>query len=155
MQCSCAFMPTLPEAEDWWSLLCPAGYLHKTYGNLARSPVHVQSCSPASFLSGRLPICLQTTSLIGVGKCFDFKKVCNTWKTTLRFKGGRKRDDIQMLLSRSQLPALSCLRKKEWVAAGSGACRQYAGMHAALPSASFILQPAFEVILKLVKNPFL
>lgn len=71
------------------------------------SPAHAPSSSPASFLSGRLAICLQTTSLIGLGKCFDFKNVCNTWKTMLRFGGGggRKRDAIQMLLSRSRLPA--------------------------------------------------
>lgn len=42
----------------------------------------------------------------------------NTWKAALRWKGGRKRDDGQELLSCSGLPARSCPGKEEWVAAG-------------------------------------
>lgn len=72
---------------------------------LSWSPVHRPRRSPTSFLSSQLQICLQTTSLIGVGKCFDSKNVCNTWKTTLRFKEGGNG-----MVSKRYCHSLSCLR---------------------------------------------
>lgn len=73
--------------------------------------------SPACFLSGRLPICLQTTSLIGAGKHFDFKMHV----TPGRQRSGGRGEEAgwrPRALSRSGLPAWSCPGKEESVAAG-------------------------------------